>query len=196
VEATDAAIGLAVAVTTTDDKQDARLERSITAGGSITVEAVGLHDDSARALATATGAKDKDNDTSSKNVDQKASDSTKTATEQKQENPRAHAEAAAGSRGGPVRHRQTPKQTNTGGAKRGVRRQHQGPVPGGPRKAGGLPQGQSDGGRRRYGSTDTVDDDFTIWASRSDERRRSRSSWSITALPIPRSGSSGSASSS
>ena len=36
VESTDAAIGLSVAVTTTDDKEDARLERSITAGGNIT----------------------------------------------------------------------------------------------------------------------------------------------------------------
>jgi outer membrane protein OmpA-like peptidoglycan-associated protein len=87
VESGDAAIGLSVAVTTTEDRQDARLERSVTAGGTVTVEAIGLHDDSAQSQATAKGAKDKENDTSGKNVDQKAGDQSKAATEQQQQNP-------------------------------------------------------------------------------------------------------------
>ena len=85
VESTDAAIGMAVATTTTEENEDARLERSITAAGNITVEAIGLHDASADSKASATGAKDEDTDTSGQNVDQQAATQTTTATEQQQQ---------------------------------------------------------------------------------------------------------------
>ena len=85
VESTDAAIGMAIATTTTDENEDARLERSITAAGNITVEAVGLHDASADSKASATGAKDEDTDNSNQNVDQRAAAQTTTATEQQQQ---------------------------------------------------------------------------------------------------------------
>ena len=59
------------------------LERSLVVAGNITVDAKGLHDDSADARATATGAKDKENDTSNKNVDKKAEEPVKEAEDKK-----------------------------------------------------------------------------------------------------------------
>jgi outer membrane protein OmpA-like peptidoglycan-associated protein len=58
VESTGAAIGAGVAITITEDTQEARLDRSFTTGGNITVDASGFHDDSAIAKATAAGASD------------------------------------------------------------------------------------------------------------------------------------------
>src|SRR5262249_35189780 len=55
VETTGAAVGAAVAIARTDDRQNARLERSVTAGGNVTVQATGFHDDSAISRATASG---------------------------------------------------------------------------------------------------------------------------------------------
>jgi hypothetical protein len=66
VESDGAAIGLAVAVTTTDDRQDARLERSVNVAGNVTVEAIGLHGDGAQVQAK--GAKDVAEDKSGMNV--------------------------------------------------------------------------------------------------------------------------------
>ena len=67
VESTDAAIGLSVAVTRTEEDTRALLERYLVVAGNITVDAKGLHDDSADGpRAAANGAKDKESDTSNK----------------------------------------------------------------------------------------------------------------------------------
>ena len=85
VESTDAAIGLSIAVTETEEQTYAQLERSVIVGGNITVESKGLHDASADARSTATGAKDKENDNSNKNVDKKSSEQIKEVETKKTE---------------------------------------------------------------------------------------------------------------